>query len=207
MTQMSPPQALPAQDAPAQATAPILSPAPSLDRAHILDATAVVLRAHGYDGTTIRRIAEQLNCAVGSIYRYFRDKRELLDGVCQRRFEAVAQHAELGMGVARCASLYARTVADQPDLYRLMFWLASVEQEQAKTGQALPKVVARIVAAWGPQFEMPGSANRFWAQLHGTMMEGQSHDAAMQALGLVAAQEQTATLPAEVMEAASAVLV
>ncbi len=207
MTQIFPPQVLPAQDAPEQTPATAVSLAPALDRTHILDATAIVLRAHGYDGTTIRRIAEQLNCAVGSIYRYFRDKRELLDGVCQRRFDAVAQHAELGMDVAKCASLYARIVADQPELYRLMFWLASVEREQTKTKQGLPAVIARIVAAWGPQFEMPGAANRFWAQLHGTMMEGQSHDAAMQALGLLAVEEAAAPTPAVVAEPASAVLV
>lgn len=197
-----------AQDAPA-APAPSVNPsaAPAaasqplpLDRAQILDATAVVLRAHGYDGTTIRRIAEQLDCAVGSIYRYFRDKRELLDAVCQRRFDAVAQHAELGTPVARCASLYARTVADQPDLYRLMFWLASVGQ--GPLAQGLPKVVARIVAAWGPQFELPGAANRFWAQLHGTMMEGLTHDEAMRALGLLA--PETPPAPVETASALAA---
>ena len=167
-----------------------ITPSLSLDRAQILDATAIVLRQHGYDGTTIRRIAEKLDCAVGSIYRYFRDKRELLDAVCQRRFEAVAEHAELGMGVAKCASLYARTVTDQPDLYRLMFWLTSVEQ--APGAQALPAVIGRIIVSWGAQFETPGSANRFWAQLHGTMMEGMQPDQAMEALGLA----QSATLAA-----------
>ena len=156
-----------------------------LDRAQILDATAIVLRERGYDGTTIRRIAEKLDCAVGSIYRYFRDKRDLLDGVCQRRFESVAEHAELGMSVAKCASLYARTVADQPDLYRLMFWLTSVEQ--AADAQALPSVIRRIIASWGTQFETPGAASRFWAQLHGTMMEGLSADQAMEALGFTQA--------------------
>lgn len=161
MTHPAPTQASPAQDAPAAApetsvATPALSPALPLDRTQILDATTVVLRAHGYDGTTIRRIAEQLDCAVGSIYRYFRDKRDLLDAVCQRRFEAVAEHAELGMSVAKCASLYARTVADQPGLYRLMFWLTSVEQSSA--AQGLPRVISRIIAAWGSQFELPGGA-------------------------------------------------
>lgn len=155
-----------------------------LDRAQILDATAIVLRERGYDGTTIRRIAEKLDCAVGSIYRYFHDKRDLLDGVCQRRFESVAEHAELGTSVAKCASLYARTVCDQPNLYRLMFWLASVEQPA--DAQALPRVVRRIIASWDAQFDAPGAASRFWAQLHGAMMEGMSPDQAMESLGLQA---------------------
>ena len=34
-----------------------------LSRLQILDATEVCLNTEGYDGTTIRRIAKQLNCA------------------------------------------------------------------------------------------------------------------------------------------------
>lgn len=172
-------------------------PAP-LDRAKILDATALVLRAHGYDGTTIRRIADQLDCAVGSIYRHFKDKRELLDAVCQRRFDAVAQHAELGTPVARCASLYARVACDQPDLYRLMFWLACVSQETGSGASGLPKVISQLISGWSRQFDNPSTANRFWAQLHGTMMEGLTHDEAMQVLGLtrpVAASQDASPEP------------
>ena len=49
-----------------------------LSRDQILDATGRCLASRGYDATTIRTIAGVLDCAVGSIYRYFRDKRELL---------------------------------------------------------------------------------------------------------------------------------
>lgn len=175
------------------------SPAPrlttSLDRAQILDATAVVLRRSGYDGTTIRAIAAELNCAVGSIYRYFEDKRDLLDAVCQRRFEALAEHAELGMEPVRGAALYARTAAEAPDLYRLMFWLSS----QRKNG--LPRVLERILDGWQRSLSQPGEARRFWAALHGALMEGLAADEALVALGLAqpaAAQLEAApaTVPA-----------
>ena len=49
-----------------------------LSRGQILDATETCLAELGYDGTTIRAIAKRLDCAVGTIYRYFRDKRSLL---------------------------------------------------------------------------------------------------------------------------------
>ena len=48
-----------------------------LGRRRILDATQRCLCQEGYDATTIRRIASQLGCAIGSIYRYFADKHEL----------------------------------------------------------------------------------------------------------------------------------
>lgn len=149
---------------------PMPKPPTCLDRSQILDATARVLRERGYDGTTIRTIAKQLNCAVGSIYRYFKDKRSLLDAVCQRRFEAVAEHAELRMPLSRTVLMYARTAAEQPEQYRLMYWLNSVGRRQH--GEALPAIVRRIVAGWAETLGDQAAAKRLWAQLHGCIMLG-----------------------------------
>jgi AcrR family transcriptional regulator len=140
-----------------------------LSRAQILHATAICLAESGYDGTTIRRIAKQLNCAVGSIYRYFDDKRSLLDAVTQARFEPVAQVAEVS--AERSAALYAHAAADEPQQYRLMFWLASVEDHQEVPG--VPDVIGRIIAAWTEQMGDRRKAERFWAQLHGRIMLGE----------------------------------
>lgn len=149
---------------------PMPKPPTCLDRSQILDATARVLRERGYDGTTIRTIAKQLNCAVGSIYRYFKDKRTLLDAVCQRRFDAVAEHAELRMPLNRTVVMYARTAAEQPEQYRLMYWLNSVGRRQH--GEALPAIVRRIVAGWSELLGDQAAAKRLWAQLHGCIMLG-----------------------------------
>jgi len=157
-------------------------PPTCLDRGQILDATARVLREKGYDGTTIRTIAKQLDCAVGSIYRYFDDKRSLLDGVCQRRFEAVAEHAELRSSVRVSVQMYARTAAEQPELYRLMFWLASVGKQQM--GEALPGVIRRITAGWTESLGDQTQAKRLWAQLHGGVMLGMAPEQAITMLDL-----------------------
>lgn len=144
-------------------------PAVHLSRTQILHATAVCLAECGYDGTTIRRIAKQLNCAVGSIYRYFDDKRSLLDAVTQARFEPVAQVAEVS--AERSAALYAHAAADEPQQYRLMFWLASVGDHHEAPG--VPDVIQRIIAAWTVQMGNRRKAERFWAQLHGRIMLGE----------------------------------
>lgn len=147
-------------------------PAVQLSRAQILHATAICLGEEGYDGTTIRRIAKQLNCAVGSIYRYFDDKRSLLDAVTQARFEPVAQVAEVS--AERSAALYAHAAADEPQQYRLMFWLASVGRPGGDPGvPGVPAVVKRIIDTWAIQMGDRRKAERFWSQLHGRIMLGE----------------------------------
>lgn len=149
--------------------APPKPQAVNLSRAQILHATAICLAEAGYDGTTIRRIARELGCAVGSIYRYFDDKRSLLDAVTQARFEPVAQVAEVS--TERSAALYAHAAADEPQQYRLMFWLASAGDHQEVPG--VPDVVKRIIDAWEVQMGDRRKAERFWSQLHGRIMLGE----------------------------------
>lgn len=142
---------------------------PPLSRDRILDATEACLRERGYDGTTIRSIAGRLECAVGTIYRHFKDKRTLLDAVTQRRFEPVAERVEQGAPLQESATLYMRTASAEPQQYRLMFWLASVGE---RTVPGVPGVVQRILGGWSEQLGDAARAERFWAQLHGTLMLG-----------------------------------
>lgn len=160
-----------ADQTPTEHAAPVKTPT-CLDRSQILDATARVLREKGYDGTTIRTIAKQLDCAVGSIYRYFKDKRQLLDAVCQRRFDAVAEHAELRSSMTKTVLMYARVAAEQPEQYRLMFWLASIGKQQQS--EALPTIVRRIIAGWTESMHDQAKARRTWATLHGAINLGLS---------------------------------
>ncbi|MEM9916020.1 MAG: TetR/AcrR family transcriptional regulator [Planctomycetota bacterium] len=185
--------AMPASADPAPATPPVIvsrpdilgsigpvpnvatpKPPTQLSRGQILDATEACLQELGYDGTTIRRIAKQLDCAVGSIYRYFDDKRALLAAVVQRRFEPVLERIEQGAPADASANLYAQIASEQPELYRLMFWLSSI----GKTTQTntLPDVVQRIVKGWTTQFGDERVVESFWAQLHGAIMQGRRID-------------------------------
>lgn len=145
-----------------------------LSRGQILDATEACLQELGYDGTTIRRIAKQLDCAVGSIYRYFDDKRALLAAVVQRRFEPVLERIEQGAPADASANLYAQIAGDQPELYRLMFWLSSIGKATQAT--TLPVVVQQIIESWTTQFNDQRVAESFWSQLHGAIMQGRRID-------------------------------
>jgi AcrR family transcriptional regulator len=166
-------------------------PHTQLSRNHILHATAVCLRRDGYDADTIRRIAGELSCSVGSIYRYFQDKRELLFTVAQLALEPVAQLAESGGDLAASIRGYHAAAAGDPSLYRLMFWLAAMDGRRAELADAngegspaptpapvpvsiapLPPVVERIIAAWTLPLRDAGAAKRCWIILHGGLMLG-----------------------------------
>lgn len=150
------------QDAPAD-LAPI-----ALSREEILRATARCLQSEGYDGTTIRRIAAELGCAVGSIYRYFQDKRELLFTVTQQAMAPAAQMVDAGAGFPETVLTYHRLATADPGSYRLMFWLASMVQPQSP----MPPVIARIVEGWAAKMHDAGAAHRCWQVLHGSIMMG-----------------------------------
>lgn len=50
----------------------------------IVEATAQVLGAHGFEGSTTARIAERAGTSVGSLYQYFPTKEALLVAVSER---------------------------------------------------------------------------------------------------------------------------
>jgi AcrR family transcriptional regulator len=173
--------------------APIGALATPLSRQQILDVTARCLREEGYDATTIRRIAAILGCAVGSIYRYFDDKRSLLDAVSQAELRPAADAAEAGEPVRETASLYSELAQREPAMYRLMFWLATVQSGRGQGAAAkpppLPAVVRRIIDAWGHQLGGREAARQCWLTLHGAIMLGVSTE---EALAMLAPQLERA---------------
>lgn len=188
------------------------APTVQLSREQILAATSRCLQQEGYDATTIRKIASLLNCAVGSIYRYFRDKHELLSIVTQQVLEPVVAATESGATLAQSARLYHQVVQASPEAYRLMFWLAcqapldAQEAAQEAAGHArLPRVIRRIIDGWAAQSDAR-AAERNWSLLHGLVLVGRDADACIAAMGLSDAAEGESprareTAPAEALPA------
>lgn len=160
-------------DPPATPETPRPAAATNLSREQILLATARCLRESGYDATTIRRIAADLDCAVGSIYRYYKDKHELLSAVTQRALEPVAALSE-SAPVEDSARAYHAAAMSEPETYRLMFWLGG--------SRGLPSVVGRVIDAWSAKLGSAERALRGWSLLHGAVLMGLSSDEAMNML-------------------------
>ncbi len=173
----APPQTAPEVATESAAARPDVAPT-HLSREQILRVTAECLIEKGYDATTIRQIASMLRCAVGSIYRYFPDKRTLLSAVTQQILDPVAELVAPEDGqtpregdFAQSVTLYIQRAAAAPEVYRLMFWLASVGRCNT-TEQPLPDVIGRILAGWDRLLGCSEQSRRYWALVHGGLMLG-----------------------------------
>lgn len=177
-----------------------------LGQPQILDATLACLLEEGYDGTTIRTIARRLDCAVGSIYRYFRDKRDLLEQVTYQHFRPALDAFEASPnadGLAASVTTYAQIATGHAQLYRLMFWLASVGD--ADTPARQPVVVTELITAWSGVLGSPQAAEARWIQLHGQLMLGRGENAAIEAAAQASQidEPQVTTLQAVAQESPS----
>lgn len=60
----------------------------------LFEATVAALSEHGVDGLTMDRVASEAGIAKGSLYHYFRSKRELLEFVYAKLIDPIFQHME-----------------------------------------------------------------------------------------------------------------
>lgn len=179
--------------------------ATNLSRDQILNATSRCFFECGYDGTTIRRIAKNLNCAVGSIYRYFTEKRDLLDAMAQRNLKGVLKVIDSGDSFDQSIRVYLQHATSSPQMYRLMFWLAclgpvkdTVSGTMERQGSppkpinssvgpplsptAQPLIIRQIIAGWSRRLGDEMLAQRCWAMVHGCLMLGLDREQTMQAV-------------------------
>lgn len=83
----------------------------------------------GYEGVTMRQLAEALGCSPKTPYRYFKDKADILATVRAEAFarfadtlEAAAAEGEGPLDRARCVGdAYLRFADEHPHAYRIMF--------------------------------------------------------------------------------------
>ncbi|MFA7235295.1 MAG: helix-turn-helix domain-containing protein [Phycisphaeraceae bacterium] len=166
-----------------------------LSRPHVLEAAAACFEELGYDGLTIRAIASRLGCSVGSIYRYFTDKRELLLACASQVLEPVADALERDhITFAASVSLYVQQARAMGEQYRLMFWLC----DTPATPGMLP-VFRRILDAWAELLGDETAARDRWAQLHGMLVIGEDATRIDEVMGEAAPDviEHPITLPGD----------
>ena len=98
-------------------------------RGEILVAAAKIFNSLGYDGATIRRIAEEVGLSSTALYMHFRDKDEILVEICEGAMEQL-----LGLGgeiaarplppIERARAMieaYVNFGLAEPSTYRLVF--------------------------------------------------------------------------------------
>jgi len=157
-----------------------------LRRAEILEAAERIFVADGYEGATIRKIADDVGVSSTALYMHFRDKDEILHEICLNAMQALLdQNTEIAVRpidpVARLRLLldaYIRMGLEHPNAYRLVYCSpprpgSSAQQEAtaqigAKCYERYSGVVREIAAAGRLRAgDTDGAAQALWAACHG----------------------------------------
>jgi AcrR family transcriptional regulator len=122
-------------------------------RARIVDAALHLFAEHGYDGTSVRMIAERAGVSPGLLYHYFPAKEALLRALFEATMEDVrasfAQAAAAPTPEARLALLVRaaiRIVAEHRSFWRLAYGIRLQPAVVASLGPELPAWTAEILA-------------------------------------------------------------
>ena len=106
-----------------------------LRRAEILVAAQKIFVECGYDGATIRRIADEVGVSSTALYMHFRDKSEILVEICSATFShIIASNTELAARdmdpvdrVRAMLEAYLQFGFDNPHAYQLVFGPSTTE--------------------------------------------------------------------------------
>lgn len=156
-------------------------------RARLCAVAARRFAEHGYDGVSMRGLAEELGCSAMTPYRYFRDKDDVLAAVRAAAFDRFA--ASLERAAARAegsARAGARAVGEayldfalaEPEAYRLIFDLSQPNPDRypdlVRAGNRARRTMTAhleaLVAAGHFEGDPQLLAYCFWAAVHGLAM-------------------------------------
>ena len=106
-------------------------------REEILDAARTLFVKEGYESVSIRRIADMIEYAPGTIYLYFRDKAEILDRICEETFaklivrmQAIEHDSSAPLDkLRRGLRTYIQFGLDNPNHYIVTFIQSKVNRE------------------------------------------------------------------------------
>jgi AcrR family transcriptional regulator len=142
----------------------------------------------GYEGVTMRQLAEALGCSPKTPYRYFKDKADILATVRAQAFgkfadtlEAAAKGPASDRG-RRTTEAYLNFALKNPHAYRIMFDLeAPIDEKHPELGPQAERA-ARYITRGAEEMATGGVIDAdpamfgyaFWAALHGIVMLNQS---------------------------------
>ena len=160
-------------------------------RTRILDAARELFAAQGYEGVSMRAIADKIEYSPTAIYQHFEDKDALVKELCAADFTGLAQELIETRKIVdpierlnQCGLAYARFAVEHPNHYRLMFMNplpAKFNEEEAAEFKGNPEFDAyallleqvRAAARAGRLRDREADpdlvAQTLWAGLHGVV--------------------------------------
>ena len=136
---------------------PVISPRKLQDRSDsILDAARTAFAEHGFEETSVAQIARLAGISDGLLYRYFRNKRDVLNEVLRRFYERTmidleaiaAQERPFAAQLKELIRRHLQTFVDDVDLCRLFFAEVRTQTDYAQSPiRALNQRYTSIVTA------------------------------------------------------------
>ncbi len=150
----------------------------------ILEAATALFEQRGYEGFSLRQVAEGIGYTATTIYLYFKDKDELLLAVCAEGFaefgsalEAAANNTtDPALRIRAIGRAYINFGLTHPVHYRVMFMqtpdfiLSAVNQprEEISSYQVfMDAITAAMRAGVIPVADPLETTNLLWANVHG----------------------------------------
>lgn len=156
-------------------------------RAEILAAAERIFVEHGYEGATIRKIADEVGLSSTALYMHFSEKGEILQEICRQAFEsllAANQDAIAAAGtpeerMRQMMRAYVEFGFSNPNAYRLVYMTRPAELREGtqsaarEMGTALfrtfEQVVEELEAGGRLRSDARTTAQAFWAGGHGVI--------------------------------------
>jgi AcrR family transcriptional regulator len=159
-----------------------------LRRAEILKAAERIFVAQGYEGATIRKIADEVGVSSTALYMHFQDKGCILLEICERTLrllyernrEIAAKPLDAVVRVQMMLDAYMRWGMEHPNAYQLVYSgrpLASMDDVPENTRdistqcyEVFRNVVREIAASGRLRSGSPeGAAQVLWMSCHGVV--------------------------------------
>ena len=156
-------------------------------RAEILAAAERIFVEHGYEGATIRKIADEVGLSSTALYMHFAEKGEILQEICRRAFstllaanEAVqAEPLAPEQRLRRMMRAYVDFGFANPNAYRLVYMTRPVELNDGPQSAArelgialfrsFERAVEEVEAAGRLRGDARTTAQALWAGGHGVV--------------------------------------
>jgi AcrR family transcriptional regulator len=145
---------------------------------------------HGYEGVTMRQLAEALGCSPKTPYRYFKDKADILAAVRAQAFDkfadalekAAARSADARESGRLVGEAYLAFASKNPHAYRIMFDIDAPLDKRYPELDAAAKRAVHFVTQGAERLAKAGVIDAdprlygwsMWAAIHGIVMLRQS---------------------------------
>jgi AcrR family transcriptional regulator len=154
-------------------------------RAEILAAAEKIFVEVGYEGATIRKIADEVGLSSTALYMHFSEKSEILHEICRSAFErlkaanadVIAADVAPEVRLRRLIEAYVEFGFANPNAYRLIYLTRPTEAREgaesaaqmlgAELYRSFEAVVAAVEAEGRLTGDVRASAQALWAAAHG----------------------------------------